>query len=815
MLNRVILTFLFLFSCVGIYSQNISGFIKEKGSDTPIPFANVWVKGTIQGVMTDENGYFTILAPKNDTICASSIGYTSGEIPINMNSNQRVNLYLAKEIQLIQDVTINAKMPIAKVIFKRIQEHKKENREQIRSVSEYKSVQNTTVYIAIDSTSGFTKLFDDINEVTVKMDNQELRFSPVYLFEQAIVNHNNHDSLVYSKKDGIFPRINQAIETYILQNVVVDLDFYKDQIFIMDRGFISPISSNAMMYYNLYFNDSTRVDNKKYYHFTFAPKNRYNTLFSGQFVVEEGSYALKEIEAHIPKEANLNFINGFSSFVSYQKLPQGGWFYDEQQIHINMSLTLNKDTTAGYDSQRVDHVSSGNWLINKSAIYSNSIGLNHIKPEEWKNQPEFTSSVLQKGTYKRVENLKENEYVKAVDAIGGMALSSYLNVGKIDVGPVFDIYSTNTIEGNRLTVPLRTSEKLFESFYVGGFLGYGTKNKAFKYGSNVAFRPLPTDKFILRMKYANDYNLVSQDKFLRFVKNNPNTKGNSNFIASFTTREKNPYLKEEKSMEMSLEYNAPNDFHVEVSPYYLKSFETPAVHFMTNGVEYSDYVNYGALINLRYAFGQDYDLYFFNRVYYSTPTPIVNVGFDIGQTLLSDGKINDSGFYGQIHGSVQGRLVLGQMFMNYMINAGYLFGDAPYDLLDQPVGSMSLGYAKYRFNLLHHAAMAHNIYSNAHLHINGGGIILNRIPLIRKLKLREVVSFKGHYGSLNGSYKGVFDLPDYYSNDSSKPYGEIGLGLTNIFKVLRVEYARLLVGDYQDKEYTDKQGIFFRAEMSF
>lgn len=107
---------------------------------------------------------------------------------------------------------------------------------------------------------------------------------------------------------------------------MVDLDFYKDQIFIMDRGFISPISSNAMMYYNLYFNDSTRVDNKKYYHFTFAPKNRYNTLFSGQFVVEEGSYALKEIEAHIPKEANLNFINGFSSFVSYQKLPQGGGF---------------------------------------------------------------------------------------------------------------------------------------------------------------------------------------------------------------------------------------------------------------------------------------------------------------------------------------------------------------------------------------------------------------------------------------------------------------------------------------------------------
>jgi len=254
---------------------------------------------------------------------------------------------------------------------------------------------------------------------------------------------------------------------------------------------------------------------------------------------------------------------------------------------------------------------------------------------------------------------------------------------------------------------------------------------------------------------------------------------------------------------------------VEVSPYYLKSYRTPAVTFQKNGVMYDKYSNYGVLTNLRYAFGQEYDMYFFNRVYYATPIPIVNLGFDLGQALLPEEKMSKAGWYGQVHGSVQGRLIFGQIFMNYMLNGGYLFGDAPYDLLDQPVGSMSLGYAKYRFNLLHHAAFAHNLYTNMHFHINGGGIILNRIPLIRKLKLREVVSFKGHYGSLNNSYRGVFDLPGYYSNDSNVPYGEIGFGLTNIFKVLRVEYARLVGAAYEGKSFTDKNGIFFRAEMSF
>jgi hypothetical protein len=760
--------------------------------------------------MTDFDGYFEIASPKSDTLCVSSVGYKSDEQVINRHSNQKIVVHLTKDVTEIEDVTVKAKLPITKVIFKRIQKNKRQNRQQIRNVNDYKAVNNTTVYMALDTAAAVTRIFNDINEVTVELEGQSLRFSPIYLYEEAVKAEQGKDSIVYSRKDGIFPRINQAIETYILQNVVVDLDFYKEQIFIMDRGFISPISSNAMMYYNLYFNDSTRVGDNKYYHFTFVPKNKYNSLFTGQFTVEEGSYALTKINAHISKEANLNFINGFNAKVKYQKLPGDEWFYDKQEIDLNMSLTLNKDTAETYSSERINNVASGNWLINKSTFYSTDNTLNTIKPKEWKNQQAFSYNRLGEETYKSVNNLKDNDYVKAVDAIGGMALSSYLNVGKVDIGPVFSIYGTNTIEGNRITVPLRTSEELFESFYVGGFLGYGTKNEEFKYGANIAVRPLPKDKFILRFSYEDDYNLVSQDKFLPFIKNNPNVKGNSNFIASFTTRERNPYLKEEQNFNFKVEYNAENDFHVEVSPYHMKSTSTPAVKFTKDNVDFNTYKNYGVIMNMRYAFGQDYDLYFFNRVYYATPTPIVNLAFDFGKT-----DINDSGMYGQVHGSVQGRLIFGQVFMNYMLNGGYLWGDAPYDLLDQPVGSMSLGYAKYRFNLLHHAAMAHNLYTNTHLHFNGGGIVLNRLPLIKKLKLREVVSFKGHWGELNDGYKGVFDLPDYYSNDSSTPYAEIGFGFTNIFKVLRVEYVRLFGDAYKDMDYTDKHGIFFRAEMSF
>ena len=356
---------------------------------------------------------------------------------------------------------------------------------------------------------------------------------------------------------------------------------------------------------------------------------------------------------------------------------------------------------------------------------------------------------------------------------------------------------------------------MFERFTVGGFLGYGTKSNELKYGVNFAWQLLPTDKFILRGNYSDDYNLVSQDKYLRFIKKNPNTRGNGNFIAAVTSKVDNPYLKEEKSVNFILEYNANKDICVEVSPYFLHSIETQDVHFTRNNVNYHAYNNYGILFNTRLAFGQYYDQYYFARVYYIDETPVINLSMDLGQVSLPGNSSNNLGLYAQFHSSIVGKVNMGLTFMRYMVNGGYLFGDAPYDLLDQPVGSMSLGYAKYRYNLLHHASFAHNLYTNVHLDFNGGGIILNRIPLIKKLKLREMTSLKCHYGTLTDSYHEVFNLPGYYTAEMSKPYAEIGFGLTNIFKVLRVEYVRQLGSAYENSGFTDKNGIFFRAEMSF
>ncbi len=816
MLHRLVVILVLVTAvCSGTFAQKVSGSVKDESTREPVPFANVWLKGTLQGTMTDTNGHFSISSPKNDTLCVSSVGYATREIPIKMKSDNELEILLKQEVETIGEVTVKPEIPRAKVLFNEIQKHKKENSEKLYRIHDYKALETTTVYVAVDTTSRIVRSFGNVDDVTVEIDNQNLRFSPIYLAEQARDVTRDSVRIAYNRKDGIFPRINQTIESMILNNVVVDMDFYKDQINIMDRGFISPLDNSALSRYNLYLNDSTMTDSVKYFNFSFAPKNKYDPLFSGHFTIEDGTFALTRIDAFISKDANLNFVNGFKGKVTYKKMPGGSWFYNDQDVRVNLSITANKDSTSNYSSKRVDNVSKGNWLINKNTQYSTSDRLNNIKASAWKNQPEFASDQLEKDDYSRVDKLKEHDVVKGIDKVGGMALTSFFNVGKIDIGPVFDIYSTNTIEGQRLSIPLRTSEQMFKRFSVGGFLGYGARNDKFKYGLNLIYQPQKTDKFILRFNYSYDYTLVSQDKYLRFIKNNPNNKGTGNFIAIFTGREKNPYLKEEKSVDFRMEYNSPNGNHLEISPYLLASTSTPDVQFIRNDINYEHYKNYGVFMDLRLAFGQHYDKFYFDRIYYVNRIPVVNLGWDLGQTLLPGQAMKNAGIYSQFHGSIQGRLTMGQVFMNYIVNAGYLFGDAPYDLLDQPVGSMSLGYSKDRFNLLHFASFAHNLYSNIHMHVNGGGVLLNRVPLVKKLKLREIVSFKLHYGTLTDSYKGVFDLPGYYRNEFKDPYAEIGFGVTNIFKVLRVEYVHQLGPTYMNRNFTDNSGLFFRTEMSF
>lgn len=800
---------------LGVRAQVISGYVKDDKTREPIPFVNIWFEGTNIGTITNENGFFKMIYSGNIVPSFSAVGYVAKDVPLNNFEDGEYTVWLKEDVLEISEVRVLPEVSRAKQLFKQILKNKASNHDRIRTLEDYKTLAHTTVYLALDSNSQASLFVDNLEEVTMAVEGENIRYTPIYLSETAKQSAYSKDSIVYEKKDGIFPKLNNTIESQILLNVVVDLDFYKEQIDILGRGFASPINNSARMIYDIYLNDSVRIDSVWHYSFSFTPKNKYGALFTGRFTVEGKNFALTKMYAYVQAEANINFVNGFRANVHYQQIKNTQtWFYKRQDISLNLSLFSNKDTLK-YDAGRVDEISSGNWLVSKGTQYSTDKDLNTIKARDWNNHPEFKSNRIGDNEFQKVDDLKGNAVVRVINGIAGVFLTRYISLGKVELGEVYDIYTANAIEGNRFSLPFRTSELLWENFMLGGFVGYATKSKEFKYGANAAWQIKDSDKLVLRARYSDDYKLVTDSKFFRFAMQNPNARGTGNIYAALTATERNPYLKGEKSIDVSFEYNGDENLVVEALGYYLMNEETPDVHFIRDNINYNTYNNYGLFVNFRFLFGQRYDKFFFSRLYYVDQTPIINFGFDIGKTDLPGNSESELGLYTHLHSSITGRLSIGQTYFKYMLDAGYLFGDAPYDLLDQPYGFMSVAGGKHHFNLLHHASFAHNIYSNLHVDYTMGGLILNKIPLIKKLKLREALTFKAHVGGLTNAYKPVFDLPGYYSNEISKPYAEVGIGITNIFKAFRVEYFHLLGNTYSNSDFTYNHGIRFKGEVSF
>ena len=93
-----------LFLSVGAYAQQLSvkGIVKDQTGE-PVIGANVLVKGTTNGVITNIDGEFALTANKGDILSVSYVGYTSQEVPV---SEKFLNIILKEDSELLAEVVV-------------------------------------------------------------------------------------------------------------------------------------------------------------------------------------------------------------------------------------------------------------------------------------------------------------------------------------------------------------------------------------------------------------------------------------------------------------------------------------------------------------------------------------------------------------------------------------------------------------------------------------------------------------------------------------------------------------------------------------
>ena len=129
----------------------------------------------------------------------------------------------------------------------------------------------------------------------------------------------------------------------------------------------------------------------------------------------------------------------------------------------------------------------------------------------------------------------------------------------------------------------------------------------------------------------------------------------------------------------------------------------------------------------------------------------------------------------------------------YVVTGGKIFGKVPYPLLKLHEGNATYFYDSYAYSCMNFYEFASDLWGSIWWEHHFKGFFLGKIPLMKKLKWREVFTFKALWGTLsdknNGSLadtKALLLFPVGMSS-VSKPYMEAGLGIENIFRILRVD----------------------------
>ena len=156
------------------------------------------------------------------------------------------------------------------------------------------------------------------------------------------------------------------------------------------------------------------------------------------------------------------------------------------------------------------------------------------------------------------------------------------------------------------------------------------------------------------------------------------------------------------------------------------------------------------------------------------------------------------------------------------LRAAAQWNRVPYPLLVVPQANLSYILDYGSFSTMNNMEFLTDRYASLMLNWEMGGKILNRIPLLRRLKWREVFEFKTMWGkltdknnpALNPTNATLMNFPvGSYAPDPKKPYMEWGVGVQNIFSLFQIEYVHRV--NYLDLPTAYKHGIRVLVNPSF
>ena len=810
------------------YSQTtiVSGKVTEAATGSPVPFANVIFSGTQEGAITDFDGNFFVKTNLPvSSLEVRYVGFLSRTKDILSGATQSIDFQLDEDITTLGEIIIYAGENPAFPILRKVVSQKASNDKRTLDAFEYESY--TKVEFDVDNISEKFRNRKIVLKIRSVLDSiQQLAgddgqpILPVFLSE-AISKYyyrNNptlkHEHILKTKVSGV-GITDGTLTSQIIGSTFQEYNFYQNWLNIVGKEFVSPLTDGWKLYYEYDLIDSSFIDGIYCYQIDFFPKSKQDLAFWGKMWISKNDYALRRIDAAIPKYANLNYIEKIKIQQDLIKTEAGPWLPEKTRVLVDIAQLTDK--TAGMLAKF--YVSTKDHIVNKPKnkdFFLNPVRLSTDARESsedyWASIRHDTLSQTELNVFQMIDTMKRIPVVKTYMELGKFAVTGYIKAGKFDVGPYTTFIGNNDIEGVRLGFGGRTNYDFSKKWVVGGYFGYGLSDERWKYKGYVS-RVLDREKWST-IKYEQQKE-IEQVWLL-----NENIEPSSlfytlsrfgNLTQPFLTRKFRLIYEKQLYTGLNLalsfkhqQFNSLFDFK-----YYIDD---------NRNLTASNYDVSEATLKIRYAKDELFVINDNERLSLGT---VKWPAFNMEYTYGINGFLGSDFEYHKLRASIEKRQKMGLLGVsNIKLTGGAVFGDLPYTLLFNPIGNETPFYVGFAFNLMDFFEFSTDRYVDFRYRHSFEGFILNRIPLMKKLKWRMIGSANALYGSIKESNIGTVrfetdsegtEIIPFKKLSGGMPYVELGYGIENIFKVFSIEAFHRIT--YLDSPNVNKFALKFNIQV--
>lgn len=790
-----------LIPCTELCAQStrVRGTVRNASTGEPIPFASVFFPGTTVGVSTDLDGYYSLeTRDTSSRIEAASLGYISQSQPCRSKTFNEINFNLEPDIRTIDEVVIRPGDNPALPILEGVKRHKYRNDPNL-----FESYSCTT----------YTKMELDLQNIKPHFKNKKLQrnfgfifenmdtslvtgkaFLPVMISEtSADYYHNRQPALEReviraNRISGVRDNFTLAQFTGHLHS---NVNLYENFLDIFNLKFPSPLSNSGELYYRYFLVDSTVVAGRKTYKIRFHPRSLTVPVLDGEVDIDSASYALRSARVHMAKGVNVNWIRHLEIECENAPVRDTLWFKKQDRISADFSIILSDSSkvTSFLGSRQVDYsnVRIGEGIPEAVFRLDNNVvvGEKVMQGDEgfWDTVRPYALSTKERAIYDMVDSIQHVPLYRNIYTIINTVVGGYYNTRYIGLGPYYKVLSFNNLEGWRMQLGVRTTTEVSRRIRLSAYMAYGTRNERFQGGGTIeaVFRRQLTRK--LTFSFQHDVIQLGASEYAL---------SDNNILSSALSRGNSRRLSPVNRWELSYRHEWIHGITTTLSTHLRNVKPNRYVPMIApDGRPFRSINSASVSVGMRFAKDEMVVRLPFDTRSLGSPYPILDLDFTTGiKGILR----NDYAYY-RLEGGLHYRLELPPAgYSRITLTGGKIFGNVPYPLLKLHEGNATYIYDTYAFSCMNFYEFASDAWIALFYEHHFNGFLLGRIPLLKKLKWRELLIFKGVYGTLthrnNGSLeqtRAVMLFPAGMTS-VSHPYLETGFGVENIFRVLRLDF---------------------------